>query len=154
MTVRRPDFLASPASSAPASEAPGFLLARFTARKMMRAAAAIGLALGVVQCGRYYLASRQYRGEATFHSELAAFYSAQERDQRHHAELIDYENDAWKRRGDPVPGQIYENPYRTQAGLSARRVEYYLRMGRKYEDAAARPWRPVEPDPLPPGFEG
>jgi hypothetical protein len=150
-----PDFLRSSGAPAPAVATTAFSRVQFTVRGMMLAVAAIAFLLGGVQSGRWFLAARDYRARAAIYSRRAIFFAAEERRERSLAETRQaaqqkYE-DEWNRKFPLPPPGFRISYFGGQADRDARVAEHYFRMKAKYERAAAaNPWLPVEPDPIPP----
>jgi hypothetical protein len=96
--------------------------------RMMVAVALAGLAAGAALRGAWYLwLSVKYRAVSEKHAALA--------------------KSAPMARGHfPGPGGVYRDVER-----SSPEREYHLRLKQKYDQAAAHPWLPVEPDPPEPG---
>ena len=146
-----PEFLRSTNSPARPAETTAFGRVRFTVRQMMVAVAAIALVLGVAQSWRWHRAARDYRAQAATYGRRAIFYAEKEREERSREKAWQKEWDEYERKhfGLPMPGSPL-NPFRWQADRCARLAGHYFQMKAKYERAAAFPWLPVEPDPMPP----
>jgi hypothetical protein len=131
-----------------------FLRVRFTVRGMMIAVAAVALVLGGIQSWQLHLVARDFRDQAAIYSWKAIQCEREERRERSNAEGWQKGEDEFQRKtGALLPSPSYHHVLTSlwQADRDARAAVYYDRMKAKYERAAAHPWLPVEPDPLPPG---
>src|SRR5690348_8766850 len=108
---------------------------RFTIRQLMLA---IVLVAVLTWCGRVGAAWKSYRDTARFHAASKA--------------AIDKDLAPYLRIQQEYGGGFCGITARWMAAASDR-AEWHRAMNEKYQRAAGRPWRPVEPDPPAPAYE-
>jgi hypothetical protein len=95
--------------------------------------------IGAFTCSKVSRRAHTFQVTARYHARLARMFA---KDIRAHEQAARAHEDY----GGTVPLQIAAE-YRMEAQLGVRFVVYHERLRRKYENAAARPWCRLAPDP-------